>query len=632
MTTTVTAQIQMRRGTAAQWTSANPTLALGEFGYETDTDKLKIGDGATAWTALAYYYDPNEVVVTDHGALTGLSDDDHSQYHTDARGDLRYAPLAKGVTNGDNHDHSGGDGAQIAYSSLSGLPTLGTAAATAATDYAVAAKGVTNGDSHDHSGGDGAQISYSTLSNLPTLGTAAATAATDYATASHNHSGTYEPADATLLRQSDVDDTPVNGVTTAPVSSNWAYDHAALTTAHGISLFGSTLVDDASALAARTTLGVPSLHGFEGRTGSSLSLTGAVLTLTVTAQTVWLNGVAYSLTSSLTCDLGTPTVGLHYIAAQDDGTGALELVELVGAWSITNLTYTPVAVVYWNGSAGVVHEERHGHTRNLQLHSYLHQTVGARIANDGSFAQTRPTTVNDGQIELVAGALWDEDIQSDITTAQGKLIRNWYETASGVWTFADGVDNSGYDRPYIWNGSTSLLQYPNSGSSYALTDVASGRFVALWVYATNDITRPIYVVTPSLAATYSTLANARAATAPVLPFAAEAKLLYRWIYRGDGQYQEAADYRTASSLPSGGVSAPVAASVVFSPSGTIAATNVQAAIEELDSEVSAQMALAIPSDTTGITGADAITNIVSLTAAEYAAITPSSTTLYVIVG
>ena len=34
--------------------------------------------------------------VTDHGALTGLSDDDHPQYHNDARGDLRYAPLAHG--------------------------------------------------------------------------------------------------------------------------------------------------------------------------------------------------------------------------------------------------------------------------------------------------------------------------------------------------------------------------------------------------------------------------------------------------------------------------------------------------------------------------------------------------------
>jgi hypothetical protein len=47
-------QIQFRRGTASEWTSANPTLAVGEMGIETDTDLFKIGDGTTAWTSLAY--------------------------------------------------------------------------------------------------------------------------------------------------------------------------------------------------------------------------------------------------------------------------------------------------------------------------------------------------------------------------------------------------------------------------------------------------------------------------------------------------------------------------------------------------------------------------------------------------
>lgn len=47
-------QIQMRRDTAANWTSANPTLAAGELGIETDTNYFKIGDGSTAWTSLSY--------------------------------------------------------------------------------------------------------------------------------------------------------------------------------------------------------------------------------------------------------------------------------------------------------------------------------------------------------------------------------------------------------------------------------------------------------------------------------------------------------------------------------------------------------------------------------------------------
>jgi len=50
----VQTQIQTRRGTAATWTSTNPTLAAGEIGYETDTGNFKIGDGTTAWASLAY--------------------------------------------------------------------------------------------------------------------------------------------------------------------------------------------------------------------------------------------------------------------------------------------------------------------------------------------------------------------------------------------------------------------------------------------------------------------------------------------------------------------------------------------------------------------------------------------------
>lgn len=46
--------IQLRRDTAANWTSTNPVLAAGEQGFETDTKKIKVGDGTTAWASLAY--------------------------------------------------------------------------------------------------------------------------------------------------------------------------------------------------------------------------------------------------------------------------------------------------------------------------------------------------------------------------------------------------------------------------------------------------------------------------------------------------------------------------------------------------------------------------------------------------
>jgi len=47
-------KFQLRRDTSTRWTSANPVLLDGEPGYETDTYKLKIGDGITPWQCLPY--------------------------------------------------------------------------------------------------------------------------------------------------------------------------------------------------------------------------------------------------------------------------------------------------------------------------------------------------------------------------------------------------------------------------------------------------------------------------------------------------------------------------------------------------------------------------------------------------
>jgi hypothetical protein len=67
----VVTQIQVRRGTAAQWTSTNPTLAAGEFGFESDTNKIKCGTGSTAWNSLSYI--GNEGDITGVTAGTGIS-------------------------------------------------------------------------------------------------------------------------------------------------------------------------------------------------------------------------------------------------------------------------------------------------------------------------------------------------------------------------------------------------------------------------------------------------------------------------------------------------------------------------------------------------------------------------------
>lgn len=59
--------IQNRRGTAAEWTTANPVLSDGEVGFERDTNQVKIGNGVTAWNALGYFAPVGEGGLTDVG-------------------------------------------------------------------------------------------------------------------------------------------------------------------------------------------------------------------------------------------------------------------------------------------------------------------------------------------------------------------------------------------------------------------------------------------------------------------------------------------------------------------------------------------------------------------------------------
>lgn len=78
-----TARIRLRRDTAANWTAANPVLLNGEVGFETDTRKLKLGDGTTAWNTLLYVQGYDNPTFTTlgctgvatlphvHGALAG---------------------------------------------------------------------------------------------------------------------------------------------------------------------------------------------------------------------------------------------------------------------------------------------------------------------------------------------------------------------------------------------------------------------------------------------------------------------------------------------------------------------------------------------------------------------------------
>jgi hypothetical protein len=62
-------RMQQRRGTALQWTTADPTLEAGEIGFESDTNKFKLGDGVNQWSDLEYFINEAAIATDVSGAI-----------------------------------------------------------------------------------------------------------------------------------------------------------------------------------------------------------------------------------------------------------------------------------------------------------------------------------------------------------------------------------------------------------------------------------------------------------------------------------------------------------------------------------------------------------------------------------
>lgn len=95
-------RMKQRRGTADQWTSINnnqgPILEAGEIGYESDTGKFKIGDGANFWISLPYFLDESDLPGSlDEYLLISDIGDPLKAASLDADGKLPIEQLPDGV-------------------------------------------------------------------------------------------------------------------------------------------------------------------------------------------------------------------------------------------------------------------------------------------------------------------------------------------------------------------------------------------------------------------------------------------------------------------------------------------------------------------------------------------------------
>ncbi|MFA5928716.1 MAG: hypothetical protein WC838_05420 [Candidatus Margulisiibacteriota bacterium] len=276
--------------------------------------------------------------------------------------------------------------------------------------------------------------------------------------------------------------------------------------------------------------------GFHNRTDTTLAFNSGSRQFTITGTNfqVYSKGRVYTKNTEIITIANT--VGIHFIY-YDKAT--LALSESTLPWR-TNDGTVMIATVYWDGTTGLIGEERHGVAMDGQTHAFLHSTVGSRYNSGMAGSFSSPPAFS-----IAAGSFNDEDIEHSWASAQ-TTCRVLYRSGT-VFTYT--APQSTY---YLESGGT--VQYDLNGTP---TNVTNGNYVAYWIFASNDPATPIYALAGQRQDT--SLANAQnnntyeSLSLIGLPFQ-EMKLLYRVILQRSGSnetFQEAVDNRLVVNVPAG---------------------------------------------------------------------------------
>jgi hypothetical protein len=280
--------------------------------------------------------------------------------------------------------------------------------------------------------------------------------------------------------------------------------------------------------------------------------------------------------------------------------------------------HVPVAYVYWNGTDGVCYEERHTIYRDPQIHEALHFAIGT-FAQEG-FALT-DYTLNQGdaagiRFTIGAGVVRDEDLPTATPEVRtGDYTIAYRSGATGAWQFTEDLDDP------VLKGTTYAQWNEFTGATWQLTEAAANKFLNYWVYAVPSIDDAIKIlIVPGQSVFSSQLAAEGEVPSSMLIgdiVAQEIAAIYRITFKTSAAHtsfgkveinqvdQVFATRGSTSSVvaptdhaaltgtsAAGSHPASAISSVAFD---TIAATNVQDALEEIQAEV--PTAAEVPSDT-----------------------------------
>lgn len=350
--------------------------------------------------------------------------------------------------------------------------------------------------------------------------------------------------------------------------------------------------------------------------------TTRTVTITPTASDfdIYVSSERYTFTGAQSI-VHSATGASHFIYFDASGV----LTTSTSPWDL--LLHVPVCFVFQDVTNGrrIPFDERHHAGRDLYWHRNQHAAEGTKVTS--GFAASGYTLSNgasDGvlQVAIATGRVEDEDIRIDTQAlaAAGPYNLLYRSGASGDW-----IITRTSTLPFFYSGNH--LQYnQNTGATWQLTNVTEDNFVNYWVFALTAL--PTTDITPTPSSTqqiviiagqviYSTEAAANAESVASLAYGSvpfqEMAPLYQMTFRfnasNPGAYSNTARTALTRIVRIVGTFASISAAaqtdhgaltgltdqdhpasaIIFTPSGNIAATDVQAAIAELDSEKQATL-------------------------------------------
>ena len=333
-------QIQIRRDTSSNWSSVNPILAQGEIGFETNTGKIKIGDGTTAWNSLNYFAGYNSLVSLTDVNLTSLASGNIilsngsqvfvNQSLSSLINQLAFASLGSlAFVN------------QLSFTSLTNQPSLSSLAFQATLDY------TSNQLLNKPSLGSLAplnQLSFTSLTNQPSLSSLAFQSTVDYVTQVTSKPSLGSLAVLNSLTKSDVGLGNVTNDAQLKIASNLS-DLNNIATARGNLSLGSLAVLNSVTAVLPSTASVDILYS-NGIVNSSTVSTNLLSTNNILASTISIGNIT-SNNGAFNSTISTNILTGNTILASTISTGILSVATLnypalASQYLKTDLSNTPL--------------------------------------------------------------------------------------------------------------------------------------------------------------------------------------------------------------------------------------------------------------------------------------------------